>query len=57
MVERGVDNVITDDPEQLVRLMRERNALEPAEILGLRLRALFDEPPREVTEPAAVQPL
>lgn len=57
MVERGVDNVITDDPGMLVRLMRERNALEPAEILGLRLRALFDSPPREVTDAAAVEPL
>jgi glycerophosphoryl diester phosphodiesterase len=57
MIERGVDNVITDDPALLARVMQERNALSKAEILGLRLRVLFDKPPRELTEPAAVDPL
>ena len=57
MIERGVDNIITDDPALLVRVMRERAALSKAEILGLRLRVLFDKPPREVTDPAAVEPL
>jgi glycerophosphoryl diester phosphodiesterase len=57
MIERGVDNVITDDPALLARVMRERNALSKPEILGLRLRVLFDKPPRELTEPAAVEPL
>jgi hypothetical protein len=37
--------------------MRERAALSKAEILGLRLRVLFDKPPRAVTDPAAVEPL
>lgn len=57
MIERGVDNIITDDPALLVRVMRERAALSKAEILGLRLRVLFDKPPRAVTDPAAVETL
>jgi len=57
MIERGVDNVITDDPALLARVIRERSALSPAEILGLRLRVLFEKPPRELTDPAAVTPL
>ena len=57
MIERGVDNVITDDPALLVRVMQERRALSKAEILGLRLRVLFDIPPRELTDPAAVPTL
>ena len=57
MIERGVDNVITDDPALLVRVMRERKALSTPEILGLRLRVLFDKPPRELIDPAAVEQL
>ncbi len=57
MIERGVDNVITDDPGLLVRVMEERRALSTAEILGLRLRALFSRPPRALNDPAAVEPL
>ena len=57
MIERGVDNVITDDPALLVRVMQERNALSTPEILGLRLRVLFDKPPPEVTDPASVERL
>jgi glycerophosphoryl diester phosphodiesterase len=57
MIERGADNIITDDPALLVRVMRERAALSKAEILGLRLRILFEKPPRAVTDPAAVEPL
>jgi glycerophosphoryl diester phosphodiesterase len=54
MIERGVDNIITDDPALAMRVIRERNALTRTELLGLRLRVLFDIPPREVTDPAAV---
>ena len=57
MIERGVDNVITDDPALLVRVLRERRALGKAEILGLRLRVLFSRPPRGVTDPDAVETL
>ncbi len=57
MIERGVDNIITDDPALLVRVIKERNALSKPELLGLRLRVLFDKPPRELTDPATVKPL
>ena len=57
MIERGVDNLITDDPALVARVLRERAALSTPEILGLRLRVLFAKPPREVTDPSAVKPL
>ncbi len=57
MVERGVDNVITDNPALLVRVMEERKRLSRAELLGLRLRALFSWPPKGVTDPEAVETL
>jgi glycerophosphoryl diester phosphodiesterase len=57
MIERDVDNVITDDPGLLARVMRERSALSVAEQLGLRLRILFNRPPPELTHPSAVPPL
>jgi glycerophosphoryl diester phosphodiesterase len=57
MIERGVDNIITDDPALLVRVMKERKALDRAEILGLRLRVLFDKPPPAATDPDVVEPL
>lgn len=57
MIERGVDNVITDDPALVARLLREREALRVPEILALRLRVLFAKPPRELSDPAAVEPL
>ena len=57
MIERGVDNVITDDPALLVRVMQERRGLTRAEILGLRLRVLFSRAPRALSDPAVVEPL
>lgn len=57
MIERGVDNIITDDPALLMRVMKERGALSRPELLGLRLRILFDRPPPEVTNPEAVEVL
>ena len=57
MIERGVDNIITDDPVLLMRVMKERGALSRQELLGLRLRVLFDRPPPEVTNPEAVEVL
>jgi glycerophosphoryl diester phosphodiesterase len=57
MIERGVDNVITDDPALLVGVMRERKGLTRAEILGLRLRVLFSRPPKALTDPTAVEPI
>jgi glycerophosphoryl diester phosphodiesterase len=57
MLERGVDNIITDDPARLAQLIRDRAALDRAERLALRLRVLFDRPPPQMTDPAAVTPL
>jgi glycerophosphoryl diester phosphodiesterase len=57
MIERGVDNIITDDPALLARVMQERKELTRAEILGLRLRVLFSRPPKALSDPAAVEPL
>lgn len=57
MIERGVDNIITDDPALLARVVKRRSGLGTPELLGLRLRVLFDIPPRELTEPASVKPL
>jgi glycerophosphoryl diester phosphodiesterase len=57
MIERGVDNIITDDPALLARVIDERKALGTLELLGLRLRVLFDIPPPELTDPAAVPAL
>jgi glycerophosphoryl diester phosphodiesterase len=57
MIERGADNIITDDPALLVRVMHERQALNRAEILALRLRVLFGKPPRAVVDPQAVEAL
>ncbi len=57
MIERGVDNVITDDPALLARVMGERNALSNAEKLGLGLRALFTDSPPELQDPSTVPAL
>lgn len=57
MVERGVDNVITDDPVTMMRILSQRAALSPREQLALRLRVLFDEPPKEAEDPSAVKVL
>jgi glycerophosphoryl diester phosphodiesterase len=57
MIERGVDNIITDDPALVASVVRDRSALSNAEILGLRLRVLFAKPPRELVDPEAVKPL
>jgi hypothetical protein len=54
MIERDVDNIITDDPAALVRVMRDRNGLTPQEQVGVRLRVLFTESPPEVRDASAV---
>jgi len=41
MIERGVDNIITDEPARLVGLMRARAELDPATRLALRLRTIW----------------
>ena len=55
MIERGADNVITDDPALFVHVLQQRNALSPPEILGLGLRVLFSRAPPELTDPAVVE--
>jgi glycerophosphoryl diester phosphodiesterase len=57
MIERDVDNIITNDPALLARVMRERNALSAPEMLGLRLRILFGKAPLELTSAEAVPQL
>jgi len=57
MIERGVDNIITDDPALLRRVIAERKSLSRPELLGLRLRVLFEIPPRALDDPEAVEPL
>ncbi len=57
MIEAGVDNVITDDPVLLARVLRDRHSLSKTEILALRLRVLFTRTPPELTDPAAVEEL
>jgi glycerophosphoryl diester phosphodiesterase len=57
MIERNVDNVITDDPALLVELMRQRNSLSTTEQLALGLRALFVPVPPELRDERAVPAL
>jgi glycerophosphoryl diester phosphodiesterase len=57
MIERGVDNIITDDPAMVAGLIRRREALGAAEIMALRLRVLFADPPRELSDPSVVDPI
>jgi glycerophosphoryl diester phosphodiesterase len=57
MIERSVDNVITDDPATLARVMRERQGLSTAEQLGLGLRILFTNMPVELRDENAVPEL
>ena len=57
MIERGVDNIITDDPATLVRVMRDRNGLTPQEQVGVRLRVLFTESPPELEDASSVPTL
>lgn len=45
MIERGVDNIITNEPARLRRLLDEREALDAPERLALRLRVLFTQLP------------
>ncbi len=54
---RGVDNIITDNPALFARVRAEADALEPQELLGLRLRAIAGRPPAELADAAQVAPL
>ena len=57
MIERGVDNIVTDHPALAMQIVRKRRELAPAERLALRLRVLFTSRPPELVDPGAVTPL
>jgi glycerophosphoryl diester phosphodiesterase len=57
MIERGVDNIITNEPSLLKRVMQDRDELSAPERLALRLRILFSATPVELTSPEAVPQL
>jgi glycerophosphoryl diester phosphodiesterase len=57
MIERGVDNLITDDPALAAYVLGQRRGLDATERFALRLRVLFGEPPRELIDPQAVTTL
>jgi glycerophosphoryl diester phosphodiesterase len=57
LIERGVDNLITDEPALARRVLEQRGSLSGAEELALRLRVLFSQPPRELLDPQAVPAL
>ncbi len=57
MIERGVDNIITNEPALLKRVMQDRNELSAPERLALRLRILFSKAPVEITSQEAVPQL
>ena len=57
MIERGVDNIVTDHPALAMQMVRKRRELAPAERLALRLRVLFSSTPPELVDPGAVTPL
>ena len=41
MIDRGVDNLITNDPATIVRVLQDRQALSNAERILLRFRSLY----------------
>jgi glycerophosphoryl diester phosphodiesterase len=41
MIDRGVDNIITDDPAAAVKVLKARAALSNAERLLLRFKSLY----------------
>ena len=57
MIERGADNLITNDPELAVRVLKQHRSLPASEELALRLRGLFTDPPAELVDPQAVTTL
>jgi glycerophosphoryl diester phosphodiesterase len=54
MIERGADNLITNDPELAVRVVQEHRSLPAFDGFALRLRVLFTDPPAELMDPQAV---
>jgi len=54
MIERGADNLITNDPELAVRVLQQQRSLPAFDGFALRLRVLFTDPPVELIDPQAV---
>jgi glycerophosphoryl diester phosphodiesterase len=57
LIERGADNLITDQPALARHVLEQRGSLSEAEELVLRLRVLFSQPPRELLDEQAVPAL
>ena len=57
MIERGADNLITDDPELAVRVLQQHRSLPATQDFALRLRTLFSDPPAELVDPQMVTTL
>ena len=54
MIERGADNLITNDPQLAVHVLQQQRSLPAVEGFALRLRVLFADPPAELLDPEAV---
>lgn len=57
MIERGADNLITNDPELAVRVLQHHRSLSATQEFALRLRVLFTDPPMDLVDPQAVTTL
>jgi glycerophosphoryl diester phosphodiesterase len=57
LIERGADNLITDEPVLARHVLQQRRSLSDAEELAVRLRVLFSQPPRELLDPQTVPAL
>ena len=57
MIERGANNLITDDPELAVRVLQQHRSLPATEEFALRLRTLFSNPPGELVDPQVMTTL
>lgn len=57
MIERGADNLITNEPELAVRVLQRYHSLRASQEFALRLRALFTDPPAELVDPQVVTTL
>jgi glycerophosphoryl diester phosphodiesterase len=57
LIERGADNLITDEPALARQVVAQRRSLSDAEELAVRLRVLFSQPPPELLDPQTVPAL
>jgi glycerophosphoryl diester phosphodiesterase len=54
VIERGADNLITDEPVLARHVLEQRRSLSDAEELAVRLRVLFSQSPPELLDPQTV---